>query len=153
MDPGDFIGLARDIVDHIDQISPDYSEAAYRTSISRIYYGLLHWFQNRLAITVPRSKVKTYHSYVIEQLESVLDDEILIDFRFVMKARVDADYFLAILVGFNTFKECLNCSERIMNDIECGLSRRYDADDDLKFFKETRDTSDISAQPPHRKEK
>ena len=60
MDPGDFIALAREIVDHLDQISPNYSEAAYRTSISMIYYGLLHWMQNRFTISVPGSKLKAF---------------------------------------------------------------------------------------------
>ena len=139
MDPGDFIALAREIVDPLDQISPNYSEAAYRTSISRIYYGLLHWMQNRFTISVPGSKLKAYDAYVIEQLEKILDDEVLIDFRFVMKSRVDADYFLAISVGFNAFKECLDCSERIKTGIESGQMSGLDTEDDLYYYKESRD--------------
>nr|MDO8114247.1 hypothetical protein [Candidatus Sigynarchaeota archaeon] len=42
MEPRDFINLARVIVAHIDQVPKEYTEAAYRTGISRVYYGLLH---------------------------------------------------------------------------------------------------------------
>ena len=153
MDPQDFIGLAREIVDHIDQILPEYTEAAYRTSIGRVYHGLLHWLQSRLAITVPRSKIKAYHSYVIEQLEKLLDDENLIDFRFIMKTRVEADYYLELNIGSNNFKECIGCSERIMAEIERGPKDVYDVDDELNYFKETRDTKDSSSQQPRRKRK
>ncbi len=75
MDPRDFVNLACAIIEIIAQISPKLTEAAYRTSISRLYYGILHWMQQCLVIVVPRTKVKAYHSHVISQLEQLLDDE------------------------------------------------------------------------------
>nr|MDO8114248.1 hypothetical protein [Candidatus Sigynarchaeota archaeon] len=94
--------------------------------------------QKRLAISVPRSKIKAYHSHVIEQLENLLDDEILVDFHFIMKSRVEADYLLSMSIGSKNFKECLECSDRIITGIEGGSKLKSDASEDLDYYKETR---------------
>jgi hypothetical protein len=138
MDPQEFIGLASHIVGIIDQIPSHLSEAAARTSISRIYYGTLHWLQKRLAITVPRSKVKAYHAHVIDQLEKILDDEILIDFNFLMRSRVDADYFLDLTIGLPIFKECIESSERIIQFLIEPSSIEHTIEDERRYFLESR---------------
>ena len=126
MDPRDFIGFARDMTDRIDQFPPKFTEAAYRTAISRLYYGSLHWMQHRLGIIVPRTKVKSYHSHVIDQLENFLDDDILVDFHFLMRSRVEADYFISMSVGIKAFKECSDSAERVMEYIEGGKGQVSD---------------------------
>jgi hypothetical protein len=147
MDPRDFIGLAREISDNINLISPKFMEAAYRTSISRLYYGLLHWMQQRLGITVPRTKVKVYHSHVITQLEDLLDDEILVDLHFLMKSRVEADYFLSTSVGIKSFKECSDSTDRVLANIDGGTSHAAGEIDDVEYYRQLREAKGGDARP------
>ncbi|MEX2681503.1 MAG: hypothetical protein Q6373_007880 [Candidatus Sigynarchaeota archaeon] len=147
MDPRDFIDVAREIVDHVTQTSPKLAEAAIRTSISRLYYGILHWMQYRYAIVVPKTKVKTYHSHVISQLEQLLDDEILIDFHFMMKARVEADYYLSSNVELKSYKECAESVERILGIVESGAGRAFDAKDELRYYHESRNGKNRDRPP------
>ncbi|HME52319.1 MAG TPA: hypothetical protein VKM55_08890 [Candidatus Lokiarchaeia archaeon] len=90
---------------------------------------------------------------MIEQLEKLLDDESLIDFRFIMKARVEAYYYLELIIGSKNFTECLGCSERIMAEIERGSKDLYDVGDELNYFREAQDAKNGSTKRPRRKQK
>jgi hypothetical protein len=79
---------------------------------------------------------------VIDQLEKILDDEILIDFNFLMRSRVDADYFLDLTVGLPIFKECIESSERIIYYLEEPLSIEHAIEDERRYFLESRDTQE-----------
>ncbi|HMF32240.1 MAG TPA: hypothetical protein VKK79_12535 [Candidatus Lokiarchaeia archaeon] len=116
MNPQDFFAFA----EHITQDPPqELTEIAYRSAITRLYYGIFHWIQMRYHIRVPSNQVNRSHAYVKEVLaQNVMSDDILREYHFLEQIRVEADYFLEKYITMQVYDQALQCKEKLFHLIE-----------------------------------
>jgi hypothetical protein len=112
-------------------------ESMFRTGISRIYYGIMHWVQQQYKIIIPKSEVTRYHSWIVKELKRIADDDFLLEFNFLRDARIDADYEMKTSINERLILQCIESKNRLVNIIKEQPRISFTADD-IVFFNKTR---------------
>jgi uncharacterized protein (UPF0332 family) len=134
MDPRDFIALSEYLMETKKEVPSKLQESLFRTGISRIYYGILHWVKQQYKIIVPKSELTRYHSWVVRELKRIADDEFILEFNFLRDARIDADYELRKSIDEHLIKQCIDSKNRLLKIIQ--ERPRIPLPDDEFFIKE-----------------
>ncbi len=134
MDPRDFITLSEYLMESKKDVPSKLQESLFRTGISRIYYGIMHWVQQQYKIIVPKSESTRYHSWVVRELKRIADDEFILEFNFLRDARIDADYELRKPIDEHLIKQCIDSKNRLLKIIQ--ERPRIPLPDDEFFMKE-----------------
>ena len=66
MDPLDFISFSEHLMEIKNEIPQNLLESMYRTGISRIYYGIMHWVQQQYKIIIPKAELTRYHLWIVK---------------------------------------------------------------------------------------
>ncbi len=133
MDPRDFIAFSEYLMGSKQDVPAKLQDSMFRTAISRIYYGILHWVQQQYKIIVPKLELTRYHSWVVKELKRIADDELMLEFNFLRDARIDADYEMNKTIDESLIKQCLDSKNRLLDVIQ--ESPRISLPDDEFFFR------------------
>nr|MDO8111296.1 hypothetical protein [Candidatus Sigynarchaeota archaeon] len=121
-------------MEHKNEIPSNLLESMYRTGISRVYYGILHWVQMQYKISIPKAELTRYHSWIVKELKNIADDEVLLEFNFLRDARIDADYELRKIIDERLIQQCMESKNRLIKAIK-EQPRISLQDDDDRFFR------------------
>ncbi len=135
MDPLDFAQFATLLPDVLSQFPKQYEEALFRSAISRLYYGILHWIQKTYQIHVPATKVNVYHAFVAEKLEATADDDILAEFNQLKIKRVESDYMLDKRIGKEDFLFCVRCKDTVLELVRQRPRIAFDEEGEETFYR------------------
>ena len=88
----EFLKIAEEILENIDNYTGRKKEFYVRTGISRAYYGLIWYLRDRLSKQGYNFKKKNLHSHIPKVLASMGRFDLIEDFETLKAQRNDADY-------------------------------------------------------------
>lgn len=129
MDYEDFFHGSEKLI-QASRLDQDFKEIYFRTAINRLYYGIFHFVQHELRITIPQEHFRRCHQYVKERIESL---PIYFNYAALEEIRNRCDYNIAGLITKNDYLHANKLKEHIIIELSGEGTIPYDKDDETYF--------------------
>ncbi|MFX0101942.1 MAG: hypothetical protein ACFFCS_20420 [Candidatus Hodarchaeota archaeon] len=129
MDCEDFFHESEKLIES-SKFDQDFKEIYFRTAINRLYYGIFHFVQRELRITIPQEHFRRCHLFVKERIESL---PIYFNYAALEELRNRSDYDIVDLITKNDYLHANKLKEHIVMELTGEGTIPYDKDDEIYF--------------------